>query len=75
MYEKNYQQLGYAITLQAAKDYLSTRSQSTKNEILRYLRSERATLISSGLSPLLAEKLENEPEQVESRIFQFYRED
>ena len=73
MYTNNYKQLGYAIVLQAAKDYLSTRDQSTKNKILRELRNNYMILISGGVSPILADKLQSEPKQVRSRIRQFYK--
>ena len=74
MYEKNYQQLGYAIALQAAKDYVSTKSKTSHTAILRCLRHDNIALITSGVSPILADKLEKELKQIKRRIIQMRKE-
>lgn len=53
---KNYKQLGYAIALQAAKDYEKDNPKE-RQRIIRELRGEYMDFITNGLSILLADAL------------------
>ena len=63
----NYQQLGYAIALQAAKDFFEA-SEKGKAKIIKDLRTPRMQLFSNDLSLILAEKLENNPAEIEANL-------
>ena len=65
---KNYEQLGYAIAYQATKDFFRTKSEKTKAKILKDLKSPYMDLLTNGLSAILAEKLETNPDEVKARI-------
>ena len=64
---ENYRQLGYDIAYQGAKDFFEA-SEKGKKKILKELRHPQNQFFSNGLSALLAEKLETEPEEVKKRI-------
>ena len=72
----NYRQLGASITLQAIRDFIEARHEPKKQAaIIKQLRSPYMELISDGLSPMLAEKLETRPREVCNRVKKFDREE
>ena len=68
----NYKQLGYAIALQAAKDYASMdgveTSPARRRVIIKDLRSDYMDLITGGLASLLADALKRDYKTVVARI-------
>lgn len=60
----NYQELGYSIAIQAAKDYLHSNSPNEKRRIIKDLKSEWMKFITNDISVLLAEKLKSVPDEV-----------
>jgi hypothetical protein len=64
----NYKQLGYAIALQAIRDFFKTNSERSKAKIIKDLKSPYMDLLTNGLSIILAEKLETNPAEIEARI-------
>ena len=75
----NYQQLGYAIAIQAAKDYQSIEGVETspakRREIIKDLRSPYMELITNGLSIMLADALRCDYKVVVARIKNMEREE
>ena len=65
---ENYKQLGYAIALQAIKDYFDTVSDASKAKIIKDLRSPYMQSINDCLSVIAAEKLETNPEEVRKNM-------
>lgn len=59
----NYRQLGYAIAIQALRDYFNAPTKK-RQIILRELKSTWMDFITNGLSVILAEKLEKNPKEV-----------
>ena len=64
---ENYRQLGFAIGLQAAKDFFEE-TEKGQERILKDLRSPRMRLFTDDLSVILAEKLETRPEEVKKHL-------
>lgn len=75
----NYKQLGYAIALQAAKDYQSIEDVETspaqRREIIKDLRSPYMELVTNGLSIMLADALRRDYKVVVARIKNMEREE
>ena len=75
----NYQQLGYAIAIQAAKDYQSIdgveTSPAKRRDIIKDLRSPYMELITNGLSIMLADALRRDYKVVVARIKNMEREE
>lgn len=60
----NYNELGCAVTLRAAKDFFRTKKEERKKKIIKDLKSSWMDYISRGNSIILAEKLEHNPDEV-----------
>ena len=72
----NYRQLGATITYQAIRDFIEAKSEPKKQTvIIKQLKSPYMDLISNGLAPILAEKLESNPNEVCDRVKKFDREE
>lgn len=63
----NYKQLGYAVAVQAAKDYKNA-SKERRDVIIKDLRSDYMDFITGGLSIPLADALINDHKAVIKRI-------
>ena len=72
---ENYRQLGFAVTLKAAKDYVKTGSKKRREEIIKDLRSPWMQYISDGLSIKLADRLETNPKEVKKNLNLYGSED
>ena len=64
----NYKELGYAIALQAIKDFFHTSLERGRAEIIKDLRAPHMRLFTNELSAMLADKLETDPESVKEAI-------
>lgn len=74
--EHNYRQLGASITYQAIRDFITAEYEPKKQAvIIKQLRSPWMDLISNGLSPILADKLETNPKEICDRVKRFDREE
>lgn len=62
-----YKQLGYAVAIQALKDFFYT-TEENKKVIIKDLKSKWMDWLTGGLSVQLAEKLETEPKEVKKRF-------
>lgn len=67
-YEENAHQLIAAVLLQATKDYCRTRSESSRDTIIKDLRSARLDNMSNGMSIIVAEQLELHPNEIRERV-------
>lgn len=66
---ENYRQLGKAITYEAIREFIEKEDKPKEQaKIIRQLRSGYMDLISGGLSVILAEKLETNPEPICARV-------
>lgn len=72
-YAVNARQLAAAIMLQATRDYCKSRSESKRAAILKDLRSPHMDFVSNGLSLVVAEGLENHPDEIAERLQQNYK--
>lgn len=72
---ENYRQLGFAVALQAAKDFFKTGSKKKRMGILEDLKSSWMDFITDGLSVKLAEKIETNPTEVEKNLNLYGSED
>lgn len=71
-----YRELGAVITYQAIRDFIACRKEPAKRAaIIKQLKSPYMDLISNGLAPILAEKLETNPREVCNRVKQIDKED
>ncbi len=68
MENSNIHELACAVCLQAVKDYLATTYDSSRKAILKDLRSPWMDMFSNGLSIVVAEQLEKEPEKIKERL-------
>ena len=74
--EHNYRQLGASITYQAIRDYIAAEHEPKKQTvIIKQLRSPWMDLISNGLAPILADKLETNPKEICDRVKRYDREE
>lgn len=64
---KNYQQLGYAVAVQAIKDFFEG-TDKQKKAIIKQLRSPWMNFITNELAWRLAEELETNPKEVRRRF-------
>ena len=64
---KNYQQLGYAVALQALRDYFNS-TPVGKNVIIKQLKSPWMNFITNNLAWRLAEELVKNPAEVKRRF-------
>lgn len=69
-YAANARQLIASVLLQGARDYCKTKSETSRNTILKDLRSSRMDSISDGMSLIVAEQLELHPEEIAERLRQ-----
>lgn len=66
-----YKELGMRITLEAIKEFSEERRNHNRRKqsaILKQLRSQYMICLSNGLSTILADKLEDNPDEVCSRL-------
>lgn len=68
MEDGNIRELACAVCLQAVRDYFSTTYESSRKAILKDLRSPWMDMFSNGLSIVVAEQLEKEPEKIKERL-------
>ena len=64
---ENYQQLGYAVAVQAIRDFFNG-SKKNKDAVIKDLKSPWMDLLTNGLSLHLAKELETNPKQVLRRF-------
>lgn len=67
-YEENAHHLIAAVLLQATKDYCGTRSESSRDTIIKDLRSSRMDYMSNGMSIVVAEQLKLHPDEIRDRV-------
>ena len=67
-YMANAHQLIAAILFQATKDYCETRSEASRDKIIKDLRSSRMEYISNGMSIVVAEQLKKHPDEIRDRV-------
>ena len=72
--DSNYKELGYAVALQACKDYFRS-AEAKKKQIIKDLKSAWMDWWTGGLSVKLAEKLISEPETIRKRILKISEEE
>lgn len=65
---KVYTNLGYAIAVQAVRDFIKEESDEEKQEIIKDLRSEWMEWLTDGMSIQLADKLESDAEGAKCRF-------
>ena len=79
MYEipdERYRELGATITYQAIRDFIENRKEPAKRAaIIKQLKTPYMDLISNGLAPILAQKLETNPREVCNRVKQIDHEE
>lgn len=76
MNTENYKQLGATITYQAILDFIKAKDSPRKQAaIIKQLKTPYMDLISGGLAPILAEKLQNNPQEICDRVKRFDREE
>lgn len=63
----NYKQLGYAVAIQALKDYFNA-TPVGKNVIIKQLKGKWMNLLTDNLAWRLAEELEKNPKEVKRRF-------
>lgn len=66
--DQAHKQLGYAVVLQAIKDYFDPKFKKKKIKIIQELCSDWMIFISDGLSEIAAQKLLSDPKAIENRI-------
>ena len=66
--DKCVKSLGAAMLLQAAKDYCKTQNNRMKKKILKDLRSDWVTFLTSDFSLIVAEQLENHEPEIAKRL-------
>lgn len=65
----NYRQLGKAITYEAIKEFAEEKNNPKKQHtIIKQLKTPYMSLVSEGLSVILAEKLETNPTEICDRV-------
>lgn len=62
-----YKQLGFAIVLQAVKDYFAF-PEASKRVIIKDLKSDYLNFITNGTAKVVAEKLLKEPKAIKERL-------
>ena len=67
-YDINARQLVATILLRATRDYCRTQSDSKRNAIIKDLRSYHMDFMSSGMSVVVAEQLEQHCDEIRERI-------
>lgn len=68
-YDENYRQLGRAITYEAIKEFAEEKNNPKRqHKIIKELRSKHMDLVSEGLSVILADKLETNPNEICDRV-------
>ena len=74
--DERYRELGATITYQAIRDFIACRKEPAKQAtIIKQLKTPYMDLISNGLAPILAEKLETHPREVCNRVKQIDHEE
>jgi hypothetical protein len=66
--DEAYHQLGYAIVMQAVKDYLKASDDENKNAVLKDLRGEWLNSLTDGTARIVAERLLIDAEGIKERI-------
>ena len=66
--DEAYNQLGYAILMQAVKDFLNASSDENKNAVLKDLRGEWLNALTDGTAKIVAERLLVDAEGIKERI-------
>lgn len=67
-YTANAHQLIAAVLFQATKDYCETRSEPSRDAIIKDLRSSRMEYMSNGMSIIVAEQLKKHPDEIRERV-------
>lgn len=67
--DEAYRQLGYAIVMQAVKDYLKASDDENKNAVLKDLQGEWLNSLTDGTARIVAERLLVDAEGIKERIF------
>ena len=72
----NYKQLGYAVVIQAIKDYIEAEHSPKKQRaIIKQLRSPWLDWLSNGLSVQLADRLKTNARETYDRLKKSYNEE